>query len=317
ILGRLILLPYFLPSLQNFSSEMSNLVYRYRELRYEEALAKVHRYPIACKELSSILRVAYPKLPKNLHSVFFNDILTAFRLLPEMQTQSAVSAAHLLCQSAEAALPKQKKTLAVSEFRRAKVSHKRRGKTVSNEESTLISATAELPEEILALIFGFLDTQSLASVGNVCRSWHVAVKNNLIWQAHYAKIFGSDSDTKGRKTTSSTLIVPEIMNSGSSVDWKEAFKTAYIANSSEILASKRGYCHNCKTVVWLDSMKCCNEANCSTQSQSKNSEITHITSHQVVDYLLHGSSSLLSPSWDSDSDSDERYMWAAFDFSSY
>jgi hypothetical protein len=45
-----------------------------------------------------------------------------------MQTQNAVSAVHLLLQSVEAALPKQKKNMAVTEFKHAMVAHKRRSK---------------------------------------------------------------------------------------------------------------------------------------------------------------------------------------------
>ncbi|CAI0546427.1 unnamed protein product [Linum tenue] len=273
------------------SSEMSNPVVRYRELGYGEALAKVHRYPIVCRELSSILREAYPKLPKNLQSMIFDDTLAAFRLLPQMEMQSAVSAAHLLCQSAEAALPKQKKNLAVSEFRHAKVAQKRRRKAHHREETT-----AELPQDVLAHVFSFLDTQCLALAGKVCWSWNVASNNNLLWQAHYAEVFGSSSDSIGREN---------VNGEGTSVDWKEAFKRAYSGNCSKRLASNRGYCNRCKAVVWLDSMKCCscNE----TQGRSKQSQITHITSDQVVAYLLHGCSSLLSSS-DSDSDSDEEFM---------
>lgn len=45
-----------------------------------------------------------------------------------MQTQAAISAAHGLLQSMEAALPKQKKALAASEFKQAMVTHRRRRK---------------------------------------------------------------------------------------------------------------------------------------------------------------------------------------------
>ena len=50
-----------------------------------------------------------------------------------MQTQTAVSAANLLIQSAEAVLPKQKRVLAVTEFRHAKIAHKRRCKDGQEE----------------------------------------------------------------------------------------------------------------------------------------------------------------------------------------
>lgn len=51
-----------------------------------------------------------------------------------MQTSKAVSAAHLLHQSAEAALPKQKRNLAITEFKQAMVAHKRRYKARQEEK---------------------------------------------------------------------------------------------------------------------------------------------------------------------------------------
>ncbi|KAF7821919.1 F-box protein [Senna tora] len=62
---------------------MSTALERYKNLRLRESLPKIYRYPVVCKELSSILREAYDKLPKNLQSSVFQDTLTAFRLLPE------------------------------------------------------------------------------------------------------------------------------------------------------------------------------------------------------------------------------------------
>lgn len=48
-----------------------------------ESLLKTYRYPIACRELSFILREAFHQFPKNLQSIVFQDTLSAFRLLPE------------------------------------------------------------------------------------------------------------------------------------------------------------------------------------------------------------------------------------------
>ncbi|KAJ1385389.1 F-box-like protein [Sesbania bispinosa] len=62
---------------------MSTPLERYRELGLRESLSKSYRYPIACKELSFILREAYHQFPKNLQSIIFQDTLTAFRLIPE------------------------------------------------------------------------------------------------------------------------------------------------------------------------------------------------------------------------------------------
>ena len=55
-----------------------------------------------------------------------------------MQTRNAVSAAHLLLQSVEAALPKQKRNLAVTEFKQAMVAHKRRCKAHHEEKGSFI-----------------------------------------------------------------------------------------------------------------------------------------------------------------------------------
>ena len=56
---------------------------RYEELGMKESLNRIYQYPIACKELSFILRLAYNQLPKVLQSLIFQDTLTAFRLLPQ------------------------------------------------------------------------------------------------------------------------------------------------------------------------------------------------------------------------------------------
>ncbi|KAL3342184.1 hypothetical protein AABB24_026287 [Solanum stoloniferum] len=105
-----------------------SMMERYQKLGLKESLNQPYRYPIACDELSLILRNAYSRIPKNLQSLIFQDSLAAFGLLPEMQTQAAISAAHGLLQSMEAALPKQKKALAASEFKQAMVAHRRRRK---------------------------------------------------------------------------------------------------------------------------------------------------------------------------------------------
>jgi len=54
-----------------------------------------------------------------------------------MQTQSAVSAANLLMQSAAAAFPKQKRVLATTEFKQAKVAHKRLSRTQQVQQGSI------------------------------------------------------------------------------------------------------------------------------------------------------------------------------------
>ncbi|KAL6127639.1 hypothetical protein ACLB2K_071002 [Fragaria x ananassa] len=160
-----------------------------------------------------------------------------------MKTGSAVSAAHLLLQSVEATLPKQKKNLAVAEYKNAMVVHKRRTKARQGEN------VGHLPQDVLVNVFSFLDFQSLVSVGLVAGN-----------------------------------------------------------SSSEKLKSSRGYCRHCKTIVWLDNMKCFNEhIGLNTEFQ----KIDPVLPSQVVDYLLEGSISLKSSSEsDSDSDSEEGLFFS-------
>ncbi|GJZ10487.1 hypothetical protein Tco_0545246, partial [Tanacetum coccineum] len=107
---------------------------RYRKLTIEDSLNRICHYPSACRELASIIKQSYSKLPKTLQSLLFQDTLIAIRLLPRMQTQTAVSAANALIQSVESALPKQKKVQAVTEFKKAMIAHKRGSKARQNEQ---------------------------------------------------------------------------------------------------------------------------------------------------------------------------------------
>nr|DAD19078.1 TPA_asm: hypothetical protein HUJ06_020541 [Nelumbo nucifera] len=142
---------------------MAGTIERYQKLGLKESLNRIYDYPLACNELSFILRGAYSKVSKNLQALMFEGTLAAFRRLPEVQTRQAVSAANLLLQAAEVALPKQKKVLAVAEFKHAVVAHKRRSKSRQDEEGT-----AQLPQDVLVHIFSFLDMRSLVAVGLVC-----------------------------------------------------------------------------------------------------------------------------------------------------
>ncbi|WCJ36750.1 F-box family protein [Euphorbia peplus] len=292
---------------------MSNSIERrYKKLALNDALSRIHHYPTACKDLSFLLRQSYTKLPKNLQSILFHDTLSAFRLLPLKPTQSAVSAAHNLIQSAEAVLPKQRKNVAVKEFKHAMVAHKRSCKAHNHEEGE----TDELPQDVLVHIFSFLDLQSLVSVEQVCWSWNFAATNNQLWQSQFATYFGSKLEPSkirngrrdGREKSSS---LQGITATKTDVDWREAFQTTYKGKSSKRLTSNRGYCGQCETIVWLDNMKCCNKDH--TQ-QSQTQQIVPVSSHQVVDYVLNGLSSIISSSDNDESEeSDEESaprLWA-------
>uniref|UniRef100_A0A2P2K3N0 F-box protein At5g52880 n=3 Tax=Rhizophora mucronata TaxID=61149 RepID=A0A2P2K3N0_RHIMU len=291
--------------------KMSDPKQRYQKLGFQEGLSRSHHYPVACKELSLILREAYNKVPKNLQSTIFQDILSAFRLLPEMQTRSAISAAHGLFQSTEAVLPKQKKNLAATEFRHAMVAHKRRSKSNPEEERTV-----ELPQDIIVDIFSFLDMQSLVAACLVCRSWNSAASHNNLWQSQFAIYFDSNLNSSQDNELQNAMVgkdgASEILQdstTGTSIDWREAFKRAYLGNSSKKLTSNRGYCDRCEAIVWLSNMKCCNE-DCKLRPET--GPIMPVSSYQVVDYLLNGSSSLVCSS-DSDCESDDglisRLWW--------
>ncbi|GMP24640.1 hypothetical protein CsSME_00001836 [Camellia sinensis var. sinensis] len=287
---------------------------RYEKLGIGESLPRIYQYPLACREISIILRGAYSKLPKNLQSLVFQHTLTAFRLLPLMQTQNAVSAANLLIQSAEAVLPKQKKVLAVTEFKHAKVAHKRRCKDRQEEGSI------QLPQDVVVHIFSFLDLQSLLSAASVCWLWNSAASDNHLWHLQHVMYFGdSNNCSKGRGLQKYGILENDEhmqlqmeVNAGNNTDWRDTFKKACKGNSLKKLTSYRGYCGHCDAVVWLSNMKCSNK-HCRLNSKSQ--KIKHISPEQIVEYILHGSPSMISSS-DSDSgdsDSDEesfRKLWA-------
>ncbi|KAI8564927.1 hypothetical protein RHMOL_Rhmol03G0221300 [Rhododendron molle] len=283
---------------------------RYEKLGIGESLPRVYRYPIACQELSSILRGAYSQLPKNLQSLVFQHTLTAFRLLPQMQTQKAISAANLLTQSAEAVLPKQRRVLAATEFRHAKIAHKRRCKD-RQEGST------HLPQDVLVHIFGFLDLQSLLCAASVCWLWNSAASDNYLWHLQHVSYFGDSSNClKGRALPRCEMLendkhmrLQEEVSTETSIDWREAFTKAYKGNSFKTHTSYRGFCGRCHTVVWLSKMKCYNQQ---CRLNYKKQQITPISTEQIVEYILDGAVCEVSSS-ESDTDSDEETtskLWA-------
>ncbi|THG04997.1 hypothetical protein TEA_024189 [Camellia sinensis var. sinensis] len=233
-----------------------------------------------------------------------------------MQTQNAVSAANLLIQSAEAVLPKQKKVLAVTEFKHAKVAHKRRCKDRQEEGSI------QLPQDVVVHIFSFLDLQSLLLAASVCRLWNSAASDNHLWHLQHVMYFGdSNNCSKGRGLQMQRYGILENdehmqlqmeVNAGTDTDWRDTFKEACKGNSLKKLTSHRGYCGHCDAVVWLSNMKCSNK-HC--RLNSKNQQIKHISLEQIVMYIVHGTPFMI-PSSDSDSgdsDSDEgsfRKLWA-------
>ncbi|XP_004496509.1 F-box protein At5g52880 [Cicer arietinum] len=270
---------------------------RYQKLAITDSLSKNYRYPIACKELSFILREAFNQFPKILQSIVFQDTLSAFRLLPQMQTQSAVSAVHLLLQSVEAALPKQKRNMAVTEFKQAMVAHKRRSKAHQVQKGSL-----QMPQDILIHVFSFLDMQSLVSAGIVCWSWNMAANDNRLWELQYVVLYsGADKQQPMRLDEDrNNNLLQKPVDTRTVTDWKEAVKGAYTGALSKKLTTNRGYCEHCKAIVWLNNSKCLNVHG---RMISEIHDIKPVTSFQVVEYLLDDSLSITSSS-DSDSDSE-------------
>ncbi|CAK9176934.1 unnamed protein product [Ilex paraguariensis] len=222
---------------------------RYRMLGLRESLSESDQYSIACKQLCFILRIAYSKVEKILRSLIFQDILTAFRLLPQMQTQAAVSAAKLLLQNAEAALPIQMKVLAVMEFKHAMVACKRRCEARQEEECLV-----QLPPDVLLHIFSLVDWRSLASAAVVCRSWNTASSDNSLWHLQYVACFGNLDPRSGERVEKEEFKrLEEDVAAGVCTDWKDAFKRAYTGLLFKRFTF-RGYCSCCDAIVWLSNM---------------------------------------------------------------
>ncbi|KAL8153446.1 hypothetical protein V2J09_011206 [Rumex salicifolius] len=290
---------------------MEGKLERYVKIGFRASFSISYRYPIACEELSSIIRLFYSTLPKPLHSILFQDALFAFHLLPEMQTQSAVSAAYKLIQSIEAALPKQKKVMAVKEFKQAMVAHKRR-KKCQQEDRELV----ELPQDILLHLFSFLDMQSLVSAGMVCRSWNAAASDNCLWQAHFFTYF-EDKDTECRdKFHVSSMHMTDLKHSAptdaadrSLYNFKNAFRRKYRVSPSLRYKHNRAYCGRCNTLVWLSNLKC---PNIHVESRSLYPIMKPILAADQVAYFLFDG---LPPSFidNESSESDEEAglkLWA-------
>ncbi|GAB2293991.1 hypothetical protein Dimus_028207 [Dionaea muscipula] len=274
------------PSLQfqilTEKGKMEGPMVRYQKLKLRESLDTPYRYPFVCKELGFILRTGYSRVPKNLQALILEDTLTAFRLLPQMQTESAVSAASYLIQSAESTLPKQKRAVAVKEFKKGKVAHKRRNKASKRDSGSL-----QLPQDVLLHVLSFLDMQSLVSAGLVCRSWYEAASENYLWQSHYSAYFGD-------------------LDSSAKTEWKEAFSRVYIGfpSLSRRFKFNRGYCGICDSIVWLNNVRCPNEH---LVQRHREHVVKYITCQtQIVSYILDGYRA--NHYWDSDDfNSDDEF----------
>ncbi|KAF6146776.1 hypothetical protein GIB67_007490 [Kingdonia uniflora] len=282
---------------------MSDSIKRYETLKLRHHLSCTLDYSSACTELSFIIRKAYTDLPKTLQSILFQDILSAFKFLPEVQTRQGMSAANLLLQAAEASLPRLKRMLAITEFKHAVIAHKKRYNTKNDEEDS----PEQLPQDVLLLIFSLLDMRSLVAASRVCWSWRSAANDNKLWQLQCDVYFESSQSAEKR---SSNFSCDKVVDATTIIDWKDTFKRGYIGKFSWKFSSHRGYCKQCKVMVWLDNMKC---SNMHPKLKVENPQIRPICHQQVVTYLRHGSFWAYFPSSDSDSDSDSdatSKLWA-------
>ncbi|KAL4574791.1 hypothetical protein LXL04_021629 [Taraxacum kok-saghyz] len=263
---------------------------RYHKLGLQQSFSRTYHYPSACKELAIILKLSYSKFPKSLQSLVFQDVVTAFGLLPRMQTPTAIHAANTLLQAVESALPKQKKAMAVTEFKHAMVTHKRHSKSQQNKEDLV-----ELPQDVLVHVFSFLDLQSLLSSSQVCRSWNIASSDTHLWQTLYTNtthIFHNINNPIYHKLTNN------IFSQKSNIHWKNIYIEMYNGFSwKKLLTSSRGICKHCHEIVWVSDM-----TNDKTfELKCKYHHILPISTRQIVEYI--GGGYVLSDS-DSDSDTD-------------
>eukprot|EP01018_Ginkgo_biloba_P000605 Gb_20612 [translate_table: standard] len=283
------------------------MLQRYEELELRVALSRKCDYREACKELAVILRGAYNKVPKNLQALMFQDTLAAFRLLHETYSSKDIAAANLLLQAAEASMPKQKKALAVTEYKHAAVALRRRSK-IRQEEA----GSTQLTSDALIHIFGFLDVRSLVVAGLVCRFWNLAARDNTLWQAQYSLHFGDPPhihtigehsgnnalDAKGRRQNQR----PGRFESREHIDWYEAFREAYKGHPSGVFMSSRAYCRTCKSAIWLNSTRGMNLEGSSVIGNHQH-QLKPMLPYQVLHFLLRDSMTSSSSS-SSDSDSE-------------
>ncbi|KAG6387740.1 hypothetical protein SASPL_152932 [Salvia splendens] len=299
------------------AGRFNNPIDRYQSLSIKECLSKPSQYFFASKQLSFLLKNAYSKFPKNLQSLIFQDTIFAFRLLPEMQTQSAISAANSLLQSAEFALPRQKRALAVTEHKHAVVATLRyNGHQLSVlcfygfpfsrlylSLSPCVPVIDQLPQDVLVHIFGFLDVKSLLSASAVCRSWNGAAGDNCLWKLLYDTYFGNCENVVKNKgletvgTSKNEMSQPDSITAFG-VNYRFAFEAAY-----------KGYCSSCRSIVWLNRNRCSNQT-------GRRNEVEHqimpISIEKIDDFILNGFVSSESSS-DSDSDTDDEFalrLWA-------
>ncbi|RCV16852.1 hypothetical protein SETIT_3G171700v2 [Setaria italica] len=250
---------------------------RYREMGIAAALSRPWDYPTACGELAALLRLGYVDLPKAAQALVASDVLLAFRLLPDVQTGYALSAANALLQAVEVALPKQKKAQAVSEFKHSVIAHKRRARVQQN------SGLPHIPHDVLVHIFSFLDMHSLVAAGLVCCIPVSGVQNS-------------------RDLVQSSM---DLVSIGPSFRWKESFHSKYTECASWKFASNRALCGHCRSVIWLSNLTCTSPHHCPKNGRDE-IKLQPLLPDTVAKYILHNDD-LAASSSESDDTDDSDY----------
>ncbi|KAL6610532.1 hypothetical protein ACP70R_040501 [Stipagrostis hirtigluma subsp. patula] len=285
---------------------------RYREMGIAAALARPWDYPTACGELAALLRLGYADLPKAAQALVAGDVLLAFRLLPDVQTGYAVTAANNLLHAVEIALPKQKKAQAASEFKHSVVAHKRRARVQEEQGSP------HMPHDVLVHIFSFLDMRSLVAAGLVCWSWNSAANDNNLWKMNYSLFFGV-CQRNGNSVPVSGLrnscVVHDSMDSVSNehFNWKELFHNKYAAYATWSFASNRALCGRCRSVIWLSDLTCASPHHCSKNAKDE-VKLRPLLPDTVAEFILHVDDLAVSSSEsdDTDSDCEDKYEHRRF-----
>ncbi|BAS94989.1 F-box protein At5g52880 [Oryza sativa Japonica Group] len=287
---------------------------RYREMGISAALSRPWDYPTACGEIAALLRIGYGDLPKAAQALVAGDVLLAFRLLPDVQTGYALSAANGLLQAVDGSLPKQKKAQAVSEFKRSVVAHKRRARVQQDP------GVPHIPYDVLVHIFSFLDMRSLVAAGLVCWPWNSAANDNHLWEMNYSLFFGichincNSTPTAGNVQNTDYHVQNSIyqVSPDPGFNWKEAFHKKYAEQETWSSASNRALCGYCRSVIWLCDLTCATPHYCLNNGKD-GVKLGPLLPHTVADYILDIADLAASSTESDDTDSDsENYPQARF-----
>ncbi|KAH0978850.1 hypothetical protein GBA52_006027 [Prunus armeniaca] len=110
-----------------------------------------------------------------------------------MQTRNAVLAAHLLLQSVEATLPKQKKNAAVTEYKNAMVAHKRRTKARQEENA---ASENNLWRAQYTTFFGNSDNDAMIKGRQIGRLVEDEEGYTLFWREAFKRTYLGSSSKK-------------------------------------------------------------------------------------------------------------------------